>query len=327
VAMRIRANPSFEKLRLVMLSSREFNESALGHAHLFDAALAKPLRRSQLFSCLSRAMTLSTKAAPDSGPASFIPTGFKILVVEDNHVNRAVAVGMLESLGYSTASADNGRAAIDAMSKARFDAVLMDCQMPVMDGMTATGEIRDREQSNGGARTLIIALTANAMEGDRERCLAAGMDDFLSKPFTRQQLANLLGRWQLPHSTMVAKGEAAESAPLIDAKVLRDIENVGRPELLGSMIDLYLQHSPSLMQGVESAAAERNVERLYQAVHSLKSSTANLGGRRLATVAADCESRVRKGDISRLDVLIAQIKREYHEFCGALARERSLRAA
>ncbi len=332
VAMRIRANPTLEKLRLVMLSSREFNESALGHAHLFDAALAKPLRRSQLFSCLSRAMTLSTKAAPDSGPASFIPTGFKILVVEDNHVNRAVAVGMLESLGYSATSADNGRAAIDAMSKVRFDAVLMDCQMPVMDGMTATSEIRDREQRIGGARTLIIALTANAMEGDRERCLAAGMDDFLSKPFTRQQLANLLSRWQLPHSTMVAKAEAAErgaaeSAPLIDAKVLRDIENVGRPELLGAMIDLYLEHSPSLIQNVESAAAERNVERLYQAVHSLKSSTANLGGRRLATVAADCESRVRKGDISRLEVLIAQIKREYHEFCGALTRERSLRAA
>jgi len=116
----------------------------------------------------------------------------KILLVEDNPVNREVAVGMLESLGCSAHAAENGWQALQAMNNDAFDAVLMDCQMPVMDGLTATAELRRREQNSGGARLPIIALTANTMEGDRERCLAAGMDGFLVKPLDREQLATAL---------------------------------------------------------------------------------------------------------------------------------------
>ena len=110
-------------------------------------------------------------------------------------MNREVAVGMLESLGCIAHTAENGWLALEAMNDDAYDAVLMDCHMPVMDGLTATAELRRREQNAGGARLPIIALTANAMEGERERCLAAGMDDFLSKPFSQQQLAALLKRW------------------------------------------------------------------------------------------------------------------------------------
>ena len=118
-----------------------------------------------------------------------------VLLVEDNAVNREVAVGMLENLGYRTESAGNGMLALEAVSEAAYAAVLMDCQMPVMDGLTATAEIRRREARTGGARLAIIALTANAMEGNRERCLAAGMDDFLSKPFTQLELGAVLKKW------------------------------------------------------------------------------------------------------------------------------------
>src|SRR5260370_29363556 len=132
--------------------------------------------------------------APPGGSASAVPAsaaralGPKILVVEDNPVNREVAVGMLESLGCTADAAENGWLALRAMNSETYDAVLMDCQMPVMDGLAATGEIRRREHSTGAARVPIIALTANAIEGDRERSLDAGMDDFLSNPFTHQHL-------------------------------------------------------------------------------------------------------------------------------------------
>ena len=222
-----------------------------------------------------------------------------VLLVEDNPVNREVAVGMLESLGCTTDIAENGWLALKAMNTATYDAVLMDCQMPVMDGLAATGEIRRREQTSGGARVPIIALTANAMEGDRERCLAAGMDDFLSKPFTQQQLATQLRRWLALRTLPEAGRRDLSGIPLIDAGVLRNIAALARPALLNSMIDLYLQHSPDLVAAIETAAANMQPEALSQAVHTLKSSTANLGGTRLAMAARECEVLVREGGITQ----------------------------
>jgi len=253
--------------------------------------------------------------------------GPKILLVEDNPVNREVAVGMLESLGCSVDAAQNGRLAIEAMSISAYDAVLMDCQMPVMDGMTATGEIRRREQTSGGARVPIIALTANAMEGDRERCLAAGMDDFLSKPFTRQQLATLLRRWLALRALPESERRDLSGVPLIDAGVLRNITALAKPALLDSMIDLYLQHSPGLLDAIDSAAAHLQPDSLSRAVHTLKSSTSNLGGMRLAMVAKECEALVRDGGITQAASMVGRIRKEYVDFCDALARERSSNAA
>ena len=117
----------------------------------------------------------------------------RLLVVEDNPLNREVLVAMLETLGLEVAHADNGQVALDSLRDARFDLVLMDCQMPVMDGYQATRELRQREGS--GRHTPVVAVTAHAMEGDRERCLAAGMDDYLPKPVTFDALASMVGRW------------------------------------------------------------------------------------------------------------------------------------
>src|SRR5277367_6942299 len=195
--------------------------------------------------------------------------------------------------------------------------------MPVMDGLTAAGEIRRREQHSGAARVPIIALTANALEGDRERCLAAGMDDFLSKPFTQPQLATLLRRWLAMRTLPQAERRDLSRVPLIDAGVLRNIAALAKPALLNSMIDLYLQHSPGLIGAIETAAANMQAEALSEAVHTLKSSTSNLGGTRLAVVAKECETLVREGRITQAGAVVPRIRKEYQDFCTALTRERS----
>ena len=321
-------------LRLILLTTRDDHDSGES-ARLFAAVLAKPLRRSQLLTCVARVMSGQPGTAPETlagaPPAAPTPAARgaapRILLVEDNPVNREVAVAMLENLGCATEAAENGWLAIEAMTATTYDAVLMDCQMPIMDGLTAAGEIRRREHTSGAARVPIIALTANAMEGERERCLAAGMDDFLSKPFTQRQLATLLRRWLALRVLPESERRDLSRVPLIDSGVLRNIAALAKPTLLNSMIDLYLQHSPGLIAAIETAAANMQADALTQAVHTLKSSTSNLGGTRLAMVAKECENLVRGGAITQVAPIVAKIRREYLEFCGALARERSPNAA
>ena len=334
LAKRIRQDPKLAGIRLIMLTAREHHESNSDTVQLFAAILIKPLRRSQLLNCVTRAMI----AAPEAGleetamrslpalPArAFVP---KILLVEDNPVNREVAVAMLENLGCVAHSAENGWLALEAANNEAYDAVLMDCQMPVMDGLSATAELRRREQNAGGARLPIIALTANAMEGDRERCLAAGMDDFLSKPFTQQQLALLLKRW-LALQLLPEPVERREEShlPLIDPGVLRNIAALARPALLDSMIALYLKHSPPLLTAIELAAASGQAVALQESLHTFKSSTANLGGLRLATLTKNCEALLREGGVAKAAPGVQRIRREYQDFCSALLRERSPSAA
>src|ERR1700733_13951713 len=334
LANRIRDDSRLAAIRLIMLTTRDHHESNSATVQLFAAILTKPLRRSQLLNCVTRAMiatpeagleeTAIRSALPATAGRTFVP---KILLVEDNPVNREVAVGMLESLGCVAHAAENGWLALEEMNNDAYDAVLMDCQMPVMDGLTATAELRRREQNAGGARLPIIALTANAMEGDRERCLAAGMDDFLSKPFSQQQLAALLKRWLALH--VLPESERREGAllPLIDPSVLRNIAALARPALLDSMIELYTQHSPPIITAIEQAAAKNEVEALQVALHTFKSSTANLGGLRLATLTKECEALLREGGVARAAPSVQRIRREYQDFCNALMQERSASAA
>jgi signal transduction histidine kinase/DNA-binding response OmpR family regulator/HPt (histidine-containing phosphotransfer) domain-containing protein len=337
LAKRIRGDSRFAAMRLIMLTTRDNHESNSDTVQMFAAILTKPLRRSQLLNCVTRAMIAAPepgledtaiRSVPTATARAFVP---KILLVEDNPVNREVAVGMLESLGCVAHAAENGWLALEAINNDAYDAVLMDCQMPVMDGLTATAELRRREQNAGGARLPIIALTANAMAGDRERCLAAGMDDFLSKPFSQQQLATLLKRWLalqvLPESERREQNVGVARLPLIDAAVLRNIAALARPALLDSMIELYLQHSPPLINAIEVAAASGQVEALQEALHTFKSSTANLGGLRLATLTKECEVLVREGGIPKAAPTVQRIRREYQDFCSALMQERSTSAA
>ncbi len=210
----IKADPAFAALPMIMLTS-------LGHEGEIAAArqagvvayLSKPIRQVELRHVIVAA--LRPAAGHEAGSRVVVParTQFagRVLLAEDNPVNQEVALGLLEALGLSVDIADNGRQAVDRVAATRYDLVLMDCQMPELDGFAATAEIRGHEQESGG-HLPIVALTANALDGDREICLAAGMDDYLSKPFTREQLATTLDALVAP-ARSGAGGHHARSLP------------------------------------------------------------------------------------------------------------------
>ena len=200
LARTIRSGANISEARLVMLTRRHVDVRNARDAG-FDACLIKPVRQTALYECLVNIMagrpqeTVAAAAVrePDSAPAP--GSRGKILLVEDNLINQQVAVGILQIQGYNVTVANNGREALEAHAQGAFDLILMDCHMPEMDGFEATMEIRKREQPLGGKRIPIVALTANAMAQDREECLAAGMNDHLSKPFSMQTLQDVLNRW------------------------------------------------------------------------------------------------------------------------------------
>src|SRR5688500_1087569 len=200
LARAIRSRPDVAKVRLVMLTRRHADGRNARDAG-FDACLVKPVRQTMLYECLVNVMagrpqeTLATPVV--CAPVARPPTGLggDILVVEDNLINQQVALGILQIQGYRVTLANNGREALDAYAQGAFDLILMDCQMPEMDGFEATMQIRKREQASGGRRVPIVALTANAMAQDREECLNAGMDDHLAKPFSMQTMQEMLDRW------------------------------------------------------------------------------------------------------------------------------------
>jgi signal transduction histidine kinase/DNA-binding response OmpR family regulator/HPt (histidine-containing phosphotransfer) domain-containing protein len=254
----------------------------------------------------------------------------RVLVVEDNPVNRAVVKKMLEKAGLSPITANDGVEAVELTHQEQFDVVLMDCQMPRMDGYEATEAIRDREAIHGLMRTPVIAMTANAMAGDREKCLAVGMDDYLSKPVKPAQLENMLRQW-LPMEDLIRQGEESlvveqvsgseedvatsigqssdgfesiggSSMPasgMIDRSVLEELYEIMEDEFV-SVIESYLNSAPGLMVGIRDAVKERDMNALVKSAHPLKSSSANVGAMELSTLARDLEFKGRENDSSGL---------------------------
>jgi signal transduction histidine kinase/DNA-binding response OmpR family regulator len=202
LARRVRAEPRWDALRIVMLSSvRDDAPASLRDELRIGSWLTKPVRQSALFACLRDALGRAAQPAPaerlsilDHGQSARDPLGLKVLLVEDNPINKEMALAMLGSFACRTSVAEDGRQALEALERERFDIVLMDCQMPEVDGFAATAEIRRRESRNG-RRVPIVALTAHAMDGDEARCIAAGMDDYLAKPFSLAALRAKLVRW------------------------------------------------------------------------------------------------------------------------------------
>ena len=217
LARAIKADSAIASVHLIMLTSvNQDCDSETMHRIGISAYLTKPVRQSRLFNSITAVMgaasekcsRLALECGEEDKAEVFL--GGQVLLAEDNPVNQEVARCMLESLGCRVEVASDGREALEVFSKTPCDLVLMDCQMPELDGYAVTQIIRkeemqegkDRaEQGQGVRRTPIIALTAHAMQGDREQCLAAGMDDYLSKPFNRDQLCTVLKRW-LPAKSM-----------------------------------------------------------------------------------------------------------------------------
>ena len=262
----------------------------------------------------------------------------RVLLVEDNRVNQELAVSMLENLGCRVGVAWNGLEALEQISATRFDLVLMDCQMPLMDGYEATERIRRKEETGDGRRNClpVIALTAHAMEGDRDRCLAAGMDDYLPKPFTQDQLTEVLDRW-LERTAATRGGPAetdeqdlkassdAETEPVsLDRKALeaiRALQRQGKPDLLTRVINVYLEDSLRLLEALRQAVSKEDASDVKRQAHSLKSSSANVGALRLSTLCKELE-RMDGGDSSVEGCqMLSRIETEYASVRDALSRE------
>ncbi|MCX8004739.1 MAG: response regulator, partial [Burkholderiaceae bacterium] len=226
-----------------------------------------------------------------------------VLLVEDNDVNQALAVAMLEKLGCQVEVAADGHAALAALARRRFDLVLMDCQMPGMDGFEAVRQLRAAARGATPPSVPVVALTAHALAGDAERCRAAGFDGYLAKPFRFGELAATLQRYlRAPLRAAPDAQEGGTDAPaVLDAQVLariRAMQTRGAARLLPRLIETYLASAAALVQAAERALGDGDAAALRQALHTLKSSSANLGATELARQCAALEARARAGDLA-----------------------------
>ena len=310
----IRVDPRLDGVEFLMLSSSAFSgDTQMARALGFREFLMKPVLRQELLksisNCLPRDVRSQTDVAkPLSGPvalrmATAMPLLFnsRILIVEDNPINVEVAVQFVKEYGCECQVAGNGMEAVQAVAIEHFDLVLMDCQMPVMDGLTATAEIRRAAQASGAARIPIIAVTANAFEKDRQNCLSAGMDDYLSKPFSPEELGDILCKW-LPPPAHAGEAEVRfdNGEVTLNASYLKRMF-AGRPDLAVKLFKVYNDHTPTTMQRLRDACEGSDAAAVRIASHSLKSSSASVGAERLSALMAKLEDLAR----SKFDQSIA----------------------
>ncbi|TWR41336.1 response regulator [Xanthomonas vasicola] len=270
--------------------------------------------------------TLATAMIPEPLPPPVANAReMRILLVEDNPVNLLVAQKLLAVLGFEADTATDGEAALSRMESTRYDMVFMDCQMPVLDGYAATRHWRALETESGGRPVPIVAMTANAMAGDRERCLAAGMDDYLSKPVAREQLDACLQRWlprqallpgpsttgQATHAHESASAAAqARALPILDNSVIDELYEVAGADTI-TILQLFLEDAPLIIEQLEAAAANRDSTQLRDLAHTLKSSSANVGAQAVSNAARRIELAARTGTIERPSAMVALVIAEY----------------
>ena len=302
------------------------------------ASLSKPVRQSDLLNTLCDVLRgQPARRRPEAGVvAAEAALHGRVLLAEDHPINQELAVTMLEQLGLAVTVVENGRAAVNAVRRSRFDAVLMDCQMPEMDGLEATRQIRRMEASASGVGTRrlpVVALTANAMQGDRELCIEAGMDDYLRKPFDSAQLAEMLRRW-LPARPQAAVADAScpaaaagpppaeDETPVLDESVIasiRSLDHSGR--LLERLAQSFEDSGVVDLAELARAAETGDGETVRRLAHRLKSAARNLGAVRLGAAAGVLEEAARGGDLG--DAVVRQ-RRLAAEHARALAQLRDL---
>jgi signal transduction histidine kinase/DNA-binding response OmpR family regulator len=347
--------PSGRSVRLVLLSEAPTvgeTQPETGGA----TCLKKPLRQHGLYAALVRALGMEPAPGEEQwdglDPQRRPP---HVLLVEDNQVNQEVGKGMLESLGCTVDLADNGLAAVDSVRRTVYDLVFMDCQMPELDGLEATKRIRSWEAKGGnpgdatwnwdaevslfrapapapqvpGSRLPIISLTAFAMKGDREACLESGADDYLSKPFTREELCRIMRR-HLPAQPSEASAAPAPQAARDHSEAISRDQMTGAIEMiqmlpgnrgmevLRKVVDFYLTSTPTLLQTMREAQSGGDAAKLKAAAHSFKSSSANLGALKLADACLELETLGRAGSTEGALPLLMQVEEEYRTVREAL---------
>ncbi len=318
LARAIKEEPSLFAVKLVLLTSFGQRGHGAEAARIgISAYLTKPVDEADLYDCLVEVMDEGRrKRAPHLVTRHTLRelrplAGAQVLVAEDNEVNQKVAVRILEKLGYRVEVADDGREALEACARVAYDAVLMDGQMPGMDGYEATRRIREREE--GGRRLPIIAMTASAMKGDREKCLEAGMDDYVSKPVTPEALAAVLRRWVRPPAAPAAteSPEAPAADGLLDETIVSSLMSVDDDgSLMDEVVATFLKIAPVRLGAIRKAAKGDPVQ-LERAAHSFLGSCGNLGCRAMADLCARLEVLGRSGSTEGAAELARALEEQY----------------
>ena len=342
-AKEMKAHPVGSLVRLVILTSL----IQRGHAELarqagFVAYLTKPIRHDQLSNCLRTVLGLSGVVNEGTPAVATVPapplitqhtfadieSAPRILVAEDNLINQKLTIRILEKLGYQSDVVENGQEALAALAKGSYALVLMDCQMPVVDGFEATKLLRQREataQESAAPDSYkthhipIVALTANAMRGDRERCLAAGMDDYLTKPVRKDDLKGVLERWiPLPvHPQVTSSSDAERRENGTDTEALSVIFDVaatlrnigGDRALLEDLVELFLERYETMLERIRTALASKDQTAVEQAAHALKGTANNLSASEVVLSAGQLEALGRLGTLVEGPMIYTQLEK------------------
>ncbi len=328
---RIRADGGQAAPRLLVLD--RYASSVASGALEADAYLGKPLRLERLMDAIRTVLRAEGSETPAFGVGAaegtagcmpVVPKEYRVLVAEDNRTNQMVAGGMLAMNGCHCEFAMNGREAVEAVRRSRFDLILMDCSMPEMDGYEATAHIRNFEEPLG-RRTPIVAMTANTQQGDAEKCLAAGMDDYLAKPITLIELRHKLEHWlnkgTLPEEGDTVEGDAGEpgNAPL-DREAFEKLREILGPALQQSIAP-FLEDTPGYLDQMEQAVSEGDADTARAMAHSIKGSSGNLGATILAQLAKEAEDLANGRRLAEMQPLLPRLRRAYDAVAALLGSE------
>ena len=349
LAQQLRSFQSAQNLPIIMLTSLGRNDVDT-HDVQFAAFLHKPIKPSQLYNVLlplfaEQKHSRTVLSPTESGEKQFdtelgrrLP--LRILLAEDNTVNQRLVLRLLARMGYRADVAGNGLEVLEALQRQSYDVILMDVQMPEMDGLETTRAIH--KEFPPKQRPRIVAMTANAMEGDREECLAAGMDDYLTKPIQVKALQEALERAGLEAKRRTASlqhlekpseeatpvshdgTQQAESSPALDPSVLaelRQFQGEGESDIILELAEAFQSETPPLLEALHVAVREKQFEALKRAAHNLKGSSYNLGARTMAALSTELEILGKSGTVEGAAVLVTRLEREYQRVCLALAAE------
>ena len=326
---RLREDARFSSLGLLLLSSCGVEEAFEVQAAGFSRCLAKPVRQAELFDALTTA-TRRGAAFAVSGPpaaAAAAPESIaRVLVAEDNEINRLVAQEVIRACGFDCTCVNDGQAAAEAAASGRFSLVLMDCQMPVLDGYASTRAIRERERlaaaATGRARRIpIVAVTAHAMKGAREACLAAGMDDYLTKPLDPARVRQVIEHW-LRAAGAAAEPPPAATTPPAEAPVFdRDAlvaRCMGRVPLAQKVLQQFMTQSRADAAALQAAAQAGDAVSVRTAAHRLKGAAANVSAGEVRRLAAEIEDGARTGGAGATPPVIARLAEAVERFGAAI---------
>ena len=341
VLARARRRPEFAKTPVLMIGPVGAAPVAETEAGGRVAWLNKPVRQAQLHitlvSLIAQELNSTRRLQVMAGQISVITRQVqrealnigRLLLVEDNPVNQEVALAILNELGLTAERAWDGEQALQKLATQRYEVVLMDCHMPKLDGYATTRRLRELESTAGQARTAVIALTANALSGDAQACLEAGMDGYLSKPFSVDELYVTLKPYHRKNATPGRAPErklAQSPAPdltgaILDEQALRQIRSLrqpGGPDLLKKIIDLYIGNSKTLIETLRDSIIRSDAPGMTQAAHSLKSSSANLGATALTELCSQLEATAKSGKLEPAWALLDRMAEEHGRVLLAL---------